>query len=60
VSPLILQPFTVDPAGTALPASLPADPALIGVHVYTQVLELDPGAAHHISFTAGLDLLLGT
>ena len=33
---------------------------LIGVHVYTQVLESDAGAAHHISFTEGLDLLLGT
>jgi len=60
VSPLLLVPFTVDAAGTSLPASLPADPGLIGVHVYTQVLELDAGAAHHISFTAGLDLQLGT
>jgi subtilisin family serine protease len=60
VNPLLLVPFTVDAAGTSLPATLPADPTLIGVHVYTQVLESDAGAAHHISFTAGLDLLLGT
>ncbi|HET6162619.1 MAG TPA: S8 family peptidase [Planctomycetota bacterium] len=60
VSPLLLVPFTVDAAGTSLPAPLPAGPALIGVHVYTQVLESDAGAAHHISFTEGLDLLLGT
>src|SRR5262249_5392946 len=60
VSPLIIQPFTVPAAASALPATLPADCSFAGVHVYTQVLELDPGAAHKISFTAGLDLELGT
>jgi subtilisin family serine protease len=60
VSPLLLLPFTVGATGSSLPATMPTDPNLCGVHVYAQVLELDAGAAHHISFTAGIDLLLGS
>ncbi|MEW6742745.1 MAG: hypothetical protein AB1486_08295 [Planctomycetota bacterium] len=43
----------------SLPGTIPLDPALSGLHVFLQVLENDPGASNGVSFTPGLDLLLG-
>jgi hypothetical protein len=59
VDPLLLVPIGISAGGESLVANLPNDPTLFGTQVYLQVLELDPGAARHISFTAGLDLVLG-
>ncbi|MEW6741250.1 MAG: hypothetical protein AB1486_00700 [Planctomycetota bacterium] len=44
---------------TSLPGQVPYDPALAGLHLYVQVLEMDPGASYGISFTRGLELVLG-
>ncbi len=33
--------------------------ALCGLRIYVQALQVDPGAAKGVSFTPGLDLLLG-
>jgi len=60
VSPMLLLPMNIDALGMLISPTLPADPALCGLHVYAQVLEVDSGAAHNMSFSAGLDLLLGT
>jgi hypothetical protein len=39
---------------------IPADWALCGVTVDLQAIEADPGAAKGVSFTAGLELVLGS
>ncbi|MEW6744854.1 MAG: SBBP repeat-containing protein [Planctomycetota bacterium] len=44
---------------TSLPGEIPCDAALAGLHLYLQVLEMDPGASHGISFTPGLELVFG-
>jgi hypothetical protein len=59
VDPFLLDLLSIDAAGTSLHASLPDDPTLCGVALYLQCLELDGGAAHLLSFTAGLELRLG-
>jgi sugar lactone lactonase YvrE len=38
---------------------VPNDPALTGVTIDLQAIEADPGAAKGVSFTAGLELVLG-
>lgn len=48
------------PAGvTTLSGQIPNDPSLCQVTVDLQVLEADPGAAKGVSFTPGLELILG-
>jgi hypothetical protein len=59
VLPAVLVPITIPAPGASLPASIPDDPALCGVAFYAQVLEQDPGASRDVSFTAGLQLVLG-
>ncbi|MFO0983022.1 MAG: hypothetical protein U1E76_15055 [Planctomycetota bacterium] len=51
--------FTLPAAGLALPGALPCDGSLCGRSVYLQALEVDPGASKGVSFTQGLQLLLG-
>ncbi|MEW6745193.1 MAG: hypothetical protein AB1486_20770 [Planctomycetota bacterium] len=46
--------------GVTLDEEVPCDPALCGFHLYLQVLELDPGASCGVSFTPGLELVLGS
>jgi hypothetical protein len=46
-------------AGLVLSATLPCDSALCGLPIDLQVLETDPGASKGLSFTAGLQLVLG-
>ena len=46
--------------GLALSDSIPNDPAFDGVAIYLQVLENDAGATNGFSFTAGLELHIGT
>ena len=50
---------TLAPGGISIAGALPADDALCGFEVFVQALELDPGAAKGMSFTAGLKLVLG-
>ncbi|MFO0984856.1 MAG: FG-GAP repeat protein [Planctomycetota bacterium] len=62
---LLLVPTTIfllplPGGGLALPGSLPCDPILCGVSVFLQALEVDAGAAKGISFTPGLQLVLGS
>ncbi len=53
--------FTVPvPAtGLALPATIPSDPALDGISVDLQAIELDSTSAHHFTFSRGLDARFG-
>jgi Tol biopolymer transport system component len=51
--------ITIPAAGAALPWSIPRDEQLCGLLLDVQVLELDEGAAHDLSFTPGLELALG-
>ncbi|MEW6743348.1 MAG: SBBP repeat-containing protein [Planctomycetota bacterium] len=51
--------FLLSPGTTILPGQIPCDHAFAGVDLYLQVLEMDPGASHGISFTPGLELVFG-
>lgn len=59
VDPLATIVFLVEPFGTTLDGDLPLDDALVGTSFFAQVLELDNGASKGVSFTEGLELLLG-
>jgi Tol biopolymer transport system component len=59
VDPVLSQPVTIPANGLALSLVIPHDESLFGLLVDLQALELDPGAAKGISFTAGLELVLG-
>jgi hypothetical protein len=55
---LLLQ-LPIAAAGISLDVDVPNDLTLVGVPVYLQVLEVDPGAPRGFSFTPGLELDLG-
>lgn len=38
---------------------IPEDPELCGVHFFAQGIEFDPGAAQGLSFTPGIELVVG-
>jgi hypothetical protein len=57
--PLLFVPLSLPATGASFNGSLPNDPDLCGVQIFAQGLELDAGAAHGLSFTAGLQLTLG-
>ncbi|MEW6743929.1 MAG: hypothetical protein AB1486_14350 [Planctomycetota bacterium] len=59
VSPQGVYPFVLAGTGTELPLDLPCEGMFRGVSIYIQVLELDPGASARVSFTPGLDVMLG-
>ncbi|MBL8842682.1 MAG: hypothetical protein JNL90_14270 [Planctomycetes bacterium] len=59
VDPLATIVFLVEPFGTTLDGDLPLDDALVGTSFFAQVLQLDNGASKGVSFTEGLELLLG-
>jgi hypothetical protein len=59
VVPAITTLVPVPPQGARLLGDVPDDKRLGGVVVDLQAIELDPGAAHGVSFTAGLELVLG-
>jgi hypothetical protein len=59
VDPLTMTIIGLGPSGTTLSGDIPNDQASCGVAVDLQALEADPGAAHGVSFTAGLELVLG-
>ncbi len=51
--------LTLNPGSTPLDADIDNDPALCGVSFFAQALEVDVGAPQKISFTQGLELVLG-
>jgi hypothetical protein len=62
VSADLLLPAVLDPSGAgAITLGVPDEPALIGLHVYTQVLVLDPAVSWpmKIVLTNGLDATVG-
>ena len=59
VLPLYAYGLALPSAGFVLNGTVPADPRLVGVTVDLQVLEADQGATRGVSFTPGLELVLG-
>ena len=59
VTPTWVVPMPLSVDGAALPLEIPDDLALCGLAGYLQALELDGGASDGVSFTEGLELLLG-
>jgi Tol biopolymer transport system component len=59
VVPIWSQLVAVPVDGFDLSTSLPPDERLAALDFYLQALELDPGAVHGVSFTAGLELRCG-
>jgi hypothetical protein len=57
--PLLSIPLSVPGSGTSLTGNVPDDPSLCGVSAFAQAIEIDGGAAHGLSFTAGLRLTFG-
>jgi hypothetical protein len=52
--------FVVLPAPSLVSSfSVPPDPLACGMHLYGQVVEVDPGASFGYSFTPGIELILG-
>jgi hypothetical protein len=59
VVPASILTVPLPASGTTLSGGLPSDPALWGLEIDLQALELDFWAARNISLTAGLELILG-
>lgn len=60
VDPYLFLPVLLPPAGLTLDGVLPAyDPALCGIELDLQAIELDGQASRGVSFTPGLRLVLG-
>lgn len=59
VDPLTTAMLPLTPYDDGFPVRVPDGGDLPGVHVYLQVLELDPWAPKGVSFTPGLDLTIG-
>jgi DNA-binding beta-propeller fold protein YncE len=58
--PALLVPITFSYGADSFPWSIPNDPALFGLELDLQAVEADPGAVKGVSFTQGLQLLLGS
>jgi hypothetical protein len=59
VVPLVIAPITFSYGGDSFTGTIPDDVALCGVSIDLQGIENDPGAAHGLSFSAGLELVIG-
>jgi hypothetical protein len=59
VIPDVLLPLPIPAGGSSLVGTLPTDPSLCGVPFHFQMIELDAGASHRLSLTAGLRAFLG-
>jgi hypothetical protein len=57
--PVVVLPITFSYGGDSFTGTIPNDPALFGFEIDLQVVEADPGAMKGVSFTQGLQLLLG-
>ena len=60
VVPSTSFPLDLPTEGLTLPGMVPCDLSFSGADLYMQVLEVDSGASHGISFSRGLALSLGT
>jgi streptogramin lyase len=58
--PVLVQPITFSYGSDSFTGTIPNDPALFGFEIDLQVVEADPGAVKGVSFTQGLQLLLGS
>ncbi len=59
VAPFAVLPLPLSPYSNEFPMAIPMGSQLPGVHVYLQVLELDPWAVNGVSFTPGIDATIG-
>ncbi|MFO0981008.1 MAG: integrin alpha [Planctomycetota bacterium] len=59
VVPAFVVPVVIPGGGLFAAIDVPCDTAFCGLSVYLQALESDPGAAHGVSFTPGLKMVLG-
>jgi Tol biopolymer transport system component len=59
VVPVLANVVALPPGTTSFTGTLPSDEVLLGEVVDLQAIESDPGAAKGVSFTQGLELLLG-
>jgi hypothetical protein len=59
VVPAVTFEFTFSYGGDSFTGSIPNDPSLCGLAVDLQAIEADPGAAKGVSFTQGLELVIG-
>ena len=59
VTPLSLLLLPLLPSGGSIVTAIPRDLNFHGLTLYLQVIEIDPGAQHGLSFTPGLQLTLG-
>ena len=59
VSPVMAELLGLPPSGAVVAGAVELQPQLCGLTVDLQALELDPGAAKGVSFTQGLELVLG-
>ena len=59
VAPFVSQLLGVPPTGAVVGGDIPGYASFCGLVVDLQALELDPGAAKGVSFTQGLELVLG-
>jgi hypothetical protein len=59
VDPLLSILVPLPPTGGVLRGVVPPDGSLVGLVLYAQALEVDPGASDGISFTPGVELGLG-
>jgi Tol biopolymer transport system component len=59
VAPTLALPITFSYGADAFSGAIPNDPTLAGFAIDLQVVEADPGAVKGVSFTPGLELLVG-
>jgi Tol biopolymer transport system component len=59
VAPTLVSVFGMAPSGLSIGGTLPRDDALCGTTYDLQALELDPGAAKGVSFTPGIEIVIG-
>jgi streptogramin lyase len=57
--PALLVPISFSYGSDSFSGTLPNDPALVGFALDLQAVEADPGAVKGVSFTEGLELVLG-
>jgi uncharacterized repeat protein (TIGR03803 family) len=56
---MLVLPLSISAAGASLGSTIPDDESLCSLRVDLQLLEIDSGAAQGVSFTPGLELVLG-
>lgn len=59
VQPSITVPFVLPTTGALFGGNIPCDTSYVGIELYLQVLEEDPGAPSGVSATPGLKLTIG-